>query len=74
MIFQMSRSLGQWFYRRGEILLVKIVANGNEIQILTSDTNYISLTDIAKYSSPDDPRIVVSNWMSSYSTIDFLSV
>ncbi|RLK63179.1 KilA-N domain-containing protein [Atopobacter sp. AH10] len=54
--------------------MVKIVANGNEIQILKSDTDYISLTDIAKYSNPDDPRIVVSNWMSNYSTIDFLSV
>ena len=23
------------------------------------------LTDIAKYKNPDDPRIVISNWMSA---------
>ncbi len=55
---------------------MKINANGTEISIITSTNNqsdYISLTDIAKYKNPDDPRIVISNWMSSYSTIDFLA-
>lgn len=55
---------------------MKINANGTEISIITSAENqndYISLTDIAKYKNPDDPRIVISNWMSSYSTIDFLA-
>lgn len=55
---------------------MKINANGTEISIITSADNqndYISLTDIAKYKNPDDPRIVISNWMSSYSTIDFLA-
>ena len=67
--------MGRLYFKKiGGLALVKIVANGNEIQILKSDTDYISLTDIAKYSNPDDPRIVISNWMSNYSTIDFLSV
>lgn len=55
---------------------MKINANGTEISIILSQSNtsdYISLTDIAKYKNPDDPRIVISNWMSSYSTIDFLA-
>lgn len=56
---------------------MKIHANGTEISILNSgeqfDDNYLSLTDLAKYKNSDDPRIVISNWMSSYSTIDFLS-
>lgn len=53
----------------------KIVAHGNEISITFGDQNdFISLTDIAKYKNETDPRIVVSNWMSSYSTIDFLAV
>lgn len=55
---------------------MKINANGTEISIITSTNNqsdYISLTDIAKYKNPDVPRIVISNWMSSYSTIDFLA-
>lgn len=55
---------------------MKINANGTEISVLMnqrSSEDYISLTDIAKRKNPDDPRIVISNWMSSYSTIDFLA-
>ena len=55
---------------------MKINANGTEISIITNgdkNEDYISLTDIAKQKNPDDPRIVISNWMSSYSTIDFLA-
>ena len=53
-----------------------INANGAEISVLLSSeqqNDYISLTDIAKYKNPDEPRIVISNWLSSYSTIDFLA-
>ncbi len=32
------------------------------------------MTDIAKYKNSEDPRIVISNWMSSYATIDFLAM
>ena len=53
--------------------MVKITANGSEITLLANNTDYISLTDIAKYKNNEDPRIVISNWLSSYSTIDFLA-
>ena len=52
--------------------MVKINADGNEISLLSKDTNYICLTDIAKYKNSEDPRIVITNWLSSYATIDFL--
>lgn len=55
---------------------MKIKANGVEISVILSDeqqNDFLSLTDIAKHKNPDDPRIVISNWMSSYSTIDFLA-
>lgn len=53
-----------------------IEVNGIQIGLFTEDHNndYISLTDIAKFKNSEDPRIVISNWMSSYSTIDFLAV
>ena len=54
-----------------------INANGTEISIIVNiadEDAYISLTDIAKYKNSDDPRIVISNWMSSYTTIDFLAM
>jgi len=53
--------------------MVKINANGKEITLLANNTDYISLTDIAKYKNSEDPRIVISNWLSSYATIDFLA-
>lgn len=43
--------------------MVKIVANGNEISILKSDSDYISLTDIAKYQDEENPRYIIQNWM-----------
>ena len=53
--------------------LMKINANGIEISVIGNVINenaYISLTDIAKQKNSDEPRVVISNWMSSYSTID----
>ena len=52
---------------------MKLNANGKEISLLNKNTDYISLTDIAKYKYSDNPRIVIANWLSSYSTIDFLA-
>jgi hypothetical protein len=58
----------------GKNIKSKIETQGFEVNILTQNQDdFISLTDIAKYKNPDEPRIVVSNWMSSYSTIDFLA-
>jgi len=39
----------------------------------TSQADYISLTDIAKYRS-DAPADVVKNWMRSRETIEFLGL
>jgi hypothetical protein len=35
---------------------------------------YISLTDIARYKNPDEPKDVIKNWMRSKSTIEFLGL
>ncbi len=41
-------------------------------QVLQDD--YISLTDIAKYKNPDDPRFIIQNWMRTRFTIEFLGI
>lgn len=54
-----------------------INANGIEIGVIgniADESAYMSLTDIAKYKNVEDPRIVITNWLSTYSTIDFLAV
>ncbi|HEY4290319.1 MAG TPA: KilA-N domain-containing protein [Puia sp.] len=42
------------------------------IQIKQSD--YISLTNIARYKNPNEPKDVVKNWMRSKTTIEFLGL
>ena len=54
--------------------MVKIKANGNEIALLISNTDYISLTDIAKYKDSENPRYIIQNWLRNKSTIEFLGV
>ena len=51
-------------------------ANGTEITIISSDneTDFISLTDIAKHENPDDAFIIINNWMRSRATIEFLGL
>lgn len=53
----------------------KIVADGNEISIISdgTDNDYISLTDIARYKS-DEPTAVIANWMRNKDTIEFLGL
>lgn len=53
-----------------------IMAKGTEIAIISKgdENDYISLTDIARYKNPDEPKDVVKNWMRNRSTIDFLGL
>lgn len=53
-----------------------IHANGNEIAVISQggEQDYISLTDIARYKNPDEPKDVVKNWMRSRATIEFLGL
>ena len=54
----------------------KINAKGTEITVISSakSEDYISLTDIAKYRNPEEPNVVVANWLRSRSTIEFLGL
>lgn len=54
-----------------------ITAQDTEISIITNindNTDYISLTDIAKHQDKDNPRFIIQNWMRSRATIDFLGL
>lgn len=55
---------------------MKINAKGTEISVMDSgkgfENNYLSLTDLAKYRNPDDPRFAIQNWMRNRNTIEFL--
>lgn len=53
-----------------------INAKGTEISVLSKgdENDFISLTDIARYKNPEEPKDVVKNWMRSRSTIEFLGL
>lgn len=52
----------------------KIIAKGIEISTeIINNEYYLSLTDIAKKKSLAEPRNVISSWLSSINTINFLA-
>ncbi|MBL7972261.1 MAG: KilA-N domain-containing protein [Prolixibacteraceae bacterium] len=54
--------------------MAKINVQQTDVTILQiNDTDYISLTDIAKFKSTD-PFIVVCNWMRNRNTIEYLGI
>ena len=52
-----------------------IHANGIDITVYTNDfkSEYISLTDIARYRS-SDPRITIHSWLRSRDIVEFLGL
>lgn len=60
----------------GKIIKETLHAKGIDISIYMTnfESEFISLTDIAKYRNEDDPRFVIQNWMRNRNTIEFLGV
>jgi len=53
----------------------KIKVKGTDIEILTKhNTEYISLTSIAKYKDDTYPADIIKNWLRSKSTIEYLGL
>ena len=53
----------------------KVNVRGFEIIIFRKNlSDYISLTDMAKFKNTDDPRYVIQNWMKTRFTVDFLGI
>ncbi|MDR3110904.1 MAG: KilA-N domain-containing protein [Planctomycetaceae bacterium] len=44
------------------------------VLILKGKDDYISLTDIAKYRDSDNPSQIISLWLRTYSTIEYLGL
>jgi hypothetical protein len=45
---------------------------GSKIQITKQE--YISITDIAKYKNPQEPKDIIKNWLRNKNTIEFLGL
>lgn len=52
-----------------------IAVKGSSVTIIRqNDTDYISLTDIAKHKEPDRADQIIQNWMRNRNTVEFLGV
>ena len=53
----------------------QIRVKGIEISIFQySKIDYISLTGIARYKNPNEPKDIVKNWLRSKATLEFLGL
>lgn len=58
-----------------DIITTKLNVNDNEVKILrVGNVDYISLTDLAKYSNPEYPANVIIHWLSNKGTFDFIGL
>lgn len=57
------------------IVKTKIKVKDNLINVMRiNNTDYISLTDLARYKNPEEPGEVIIKWMSNKSSFDFYSL
>lgn len=49
--------------------------NNNKIRVMrVNDVDYISLTDLAKYSNSENTANVIIHWMSNKGTFDYIGL
>lgn len=52
-----------------------ITVKGKQIEwFKTEQSDYISLTDIARFKNPLEPKDIIKNWLRAKSTIEFLGI
>lgn len=57
---------------KNSLIRAEINVKNNKVGIMRiRDVDYISLTDLAKYSNKDDPSGVIRNWMSNKNTFEY---
>jgi hypothetical protein len=55
--------------------MVKINVKGTDIAVISIDEkDYISLTDMARYKDSMETSLVISHWMSTRYTIEFMGI
>ncbi len=60
---------------KNESLKTSIKVKDNLINIIRiRNVDYISLTDLARYKNPTEPKDVIKNWIRSKTTLEFLAL
>jgi hypothetical protein len=57
------------------LVKAEIIVNENKISVLrVRDTDYISLTDLAKYANPTEPSFTIKDWIRRADTVNFIGL
>lgn len=60
---------------KNELVKTELNVINNKVGIMRfGNTDYISLTDLAKYANSEDPSGVIRNWMSNKNSFDYYSL
>lgn len=60
---------------KNNLIQTELDVNSNKIRVMRiNDVDYISLTDLAKYSNPENPANVIIHWMSNKGTFDYIGL
>ena len=58
-----------------EKIITKMHVKDNLVKVMrVNGVDYISLTDLASYINPNDPSVVIRNWMSTRNSFSFYSL
>ena len=58
-----------------DIISTEIIVLNNKVRILrTNQSDYISLTDLARYANAEEPEIPIQTWMRNKNVVLFLGL
>ena len=56
-------------------LIETLDVNNTKVRVMRiGNTDYVSLTDLARYKNPEEPSFTVKDWMRRVSTINYIGL
>ena len=57
------------------LIKTELIVKNNKVNvIIINGSNYMSLTDLARYANPEEPKIPVQTWMRNKNAVSFLGL
>jgi len=58
-----------------DLIKTEMIVKDNIVKVIRiNGSNYISLTDLARYANPEEPKIPIQTWMRNKNVISFLGL
>ena len=60
---------------KNNLIKTEMIVKNNIVSVIRiSGSNYLSLTDLARYANPEEPKIPIQTWMRNKNVISFLGL